>query len=134
MWSFKTKQWSLLRFLQTYIINFLEWHSKQYLQNLINGKWGNSKLSKRSKMFWKCTIPTVNGPPICNFFNPLSPNPTKWSHSNNCLNVFDHFVWLALKGLIQISIQFSREPLNYTVPIINSYTTIRSTYALQVLL
>ena len=35
---------------------------------------------------------------------PLSANPTKWSNTlkqfvSNCLNVFDHFVKLALKGL-----------------------------------
>ena len=42
-------------------------------------------------------------------FNPLSANPTKWSNTlkqfvgnlpTNCLSVFDHFVELALKGLI----------------------------------
>ena len=41
--------------------------------------------------------------------NPLSANPTKWSHilkqfvgklQTNCLNVFYHFVGLALKGLV----------------------------------
>ena len=41
--------------------------------------------------------------------NPLSANPTKWSNRlkqfvgnllTNCLSVFDHFVGLALKGLI----------------------------------
>ena len=40
-------------------------------------------------------------------FNPLSPNPTKWSNTlkqfvgslANCLSVFDHFMGLALKGL-----------------------------------
>ena len=40
--------------------------------------------------------------------NPLSANPTKWSNTvkqfvgnlpTNCLNVFDHFMKLALKGL-----------------------------------
>ena len=40
--------------------------------------------------------------------NPLSANPTKWSNTlkqlvgnlpTNCLNVSDHFVGLALKGL-----------------------------------
>ena len=40
-------------------------------------------------------------------FNPLSPNPTKWSNTlkqfvgnlpTNCLGVLDHFVKLALKG------------------------------------
>ena len=41
------------------------------------------------------------------FFNPLSANPTKWSNTQtilrllptNCLNVFDHFVGMTLKGL-----------------------------------
>ena len=46
---------------------------------------------------------------ICGKFNPLSTNITKWSNtlkqfvaklSMNCLSVFDHFVGLALKGLI----------------------------------
>ena len=40
--------------------------------------------------------------------NPFSANPTKWSNKpkqfvgnlpTNCLNVFEHFVKLALKGL-----------------------------------
>ena len=44
---------------------------------------------------------------IC-FFIPLSANPTNWSNTlkqfvsklpTNCLNVFDHFVILVLKGL-----------------------------------
>ena len=43
--------------------------------------------------------------------NPLSANPTKWSNTlkqfvgklpTNCLSVFDHFVKLALKGLINM--------------------------------
>ena len=43
--------------------------------------------------------------------NPLSANPTKWSNTlkkfvgnlpTNYLSVFDHFVGLALKGLIAI--------------------------------
>ena len=42
-------------------------------------------------------------------FNTSSANPTKWSNTvkqfvgklvTNCLSVFDHFVGLALKGLI----------------------------------
>ena len=41
--------------------------------------------------------------------NPISANPTKWSNilkqsednlPTNCWSVFDHFVKLALKGLI----------------------------------
>ena len=43
--------------------------------------------------------------------NPLSTNPTKWSNTptirrqmpTNCLSVFDHFVRLALKGLMLVS-------------------------------
>ena len=44
--------------------------------------------------------------------NPLSANPTKWSNTlkqfvgklpTNCLGAFDHFVKLALKGLIFLS-------------------------------
>ena len=46
--------------------------------------------------------------------NPLSTKPTKWSNTlkqfvanlpTNCLSVFDHFVGLALKGIIKLSIQ-----------------------------
>ena len=46
---------------------------------------------------------------MCEQFNPLSANPTKWSNKlkqfvgnlpTNCLSVFDHFVGLVLKGLI----------------------------------
>ena len=45
-------------------------------------------------------------------FNPLRTNPTKWSKTlkqfveilpTNCLSVFEHFVRLALKGLIESS-------------------------------
>ena len=47
-------------------------------------------------------------PVFSNFLNPLSANPTKWPKilkqfvgnlPMNCLNVLDHFVGLALKGL-----------------------------------
>ena len=50
-------------------------------------------------------------------FNPLSANPTKWSNTlkhfignfpTNCLSVFDHFVKLALKGLMYIFIGIFR--------------------------
>ena len=45
---------------------------------------------------------------IFKLFHPFSANPTKWSNTlkqfvgnlpTNCLNVFDHFVGLALKEL-----------------------------------
>ena len=46
------------------------------------------------------------------FFNPLSANPEKWSNTLKqivgnlptiCLSVFDHFMNLALKGLMTIN-------------------------------
>ena len=47
-------------------------------------------------------------------FNPLSANPKKWSNTlkqfvgnlTNCLNVFDHFVKLAIGGLMNKSRTF----------------------------
>ena len=48
--------------------------------------------------------------------NPLSTNPTKWSNTlnqfvgklpTNCLSVFDHFLGLALKGLIKLTSIFA---------------------------
>ena len=48
---------------------------------------------------------------LLNFLNPLSANITKWSNTlkqfvgnlpTNCLSVFDHFVVLALKGLMMV--------------------------------
>ena len=42
-------------------------------------------------------------------FNPLGVNPTKWLLPTNSLNVFDHFVGLALKGLRDFNnIKFNR--------------------------
>ena len=50
--------------------------------------------------------------------NPLSAIFTKWSNTLkqfvcklpiNCLIVFDHFVGLALKGLIQVTLHFKIE-------------------------
>ena len=52
------------------------------------------------------------------FFNPLSANPTKWSntliqfvyeydYTTTCVSVFDHFVKLALKGLIKFRPQLA---------------------------
>ena len=48
--------------------------------------------------------------------NPLSANPTKWLNTlkqfggklpTNCLSVFDHFVFLALKGLNKMNFRFA---------------------------
>ena len=57
---------------------------------------------------------------ICHFLQltPLSANLTKWSNKlnqfvsklpTNCLSVFDHFVGLALKGLIRIKHCYRKE-------------------------
>ena len=49
-----------------------------------------------------------------NLINPLSVNPTKWSNTlkqfvsklpTNCLSLFDPFVGLELKGLMQFEVQ-----------------------------
>ena len=54
--------------------------------------------------------------------NPLSANPTKCSNTlkqfvgnlpSNCLSVFDHFVGLALKGLL---IKRYKKKMNENVP------------------
>ena len=59
------------------------------------------------------------------YVNLLGTNPTKWSNTlkqfvgnlpTNCLNVFDHFVKLALKELIKVIIAETRiiRLINYT--------------------
>ena len=46
-------------------------------------------------------------------FNTLSANPTKWSNlPTHCLNVFDHFVGLALKGLIKDDLKSRKNGTN----------------------
>ena len=54
-----------------------------------------------------------------NWVNPLSGNPTKWSNTfkqfagslpTNCLNVFDRFTSLSLKGLISFQLEVYLEP------------------------
>ena len=51
---------------------------------------------------------------LIDLLNPLSANPTKWSNRvkefvpnwlTNCLSVFDHFVKLELKGLMDLIIE-----------------------------
>ena len=59
--------------------------------------------------------------------NPLSANATKWPNtlrkfvgklSTNCLGVFDHFVKLALKWLMNLRIIY----VNYFLEIVNGLT------------
>ena len=61
--------------------------------------------------FWICLYRLDLLMLVAVYFNPLSANPTKWSNtlkqfvgnlSINCLSVLDHFVGLALKGLMQL--------------------------------
>ena len=60
-------------------------------------------------MFWTI-LRATSRKNYCETLKPLSANLTKWSHTlkqfvsnlpTNCLSVFDHFVGLALKRLIQ---------------------------------
>ena len=55
--------------------------------------------------------------------NPLSANPEKWSNTlkqfvgnfpTNCLSVFDHFMNLALKGLITLYKRTSQYALRFS--------------------
>ena len=52
---------------------------------------------------------------LCFFINSLTTNPTKWSNTlkqfvgnlpMNCLNVFEHFVGMALKWLMYAIVKF----------------------------
>ena len=71
-------------------------------------------------------------------FNPLSTNPTKWSNTlkqfvgklpTNCLSVFDHFVILALKGLIPFQLKHLKKfHLFFTFPRINDKHNIIDCY------
>ena len=58
--------------------------------------------------------------------NPLSANPTKWLNAlkqfvgklpTNCLSVFNHFVGLALKGLL-LKAKFGDDPSNKLLQIV----------------
>ena len=52
-------------------------------------------------------------------FNPLSVNPTKWSNTLkqfvSCCNSFDHFVGLALKGLMENIWHSIRTSASYSI-------------------
>ena len=67
----------------------------------------------KHQIFVKKHLPvqTQQNDDLFKLINPLSANPTKWSNTlkqfvgnlpTNCLSVFDHFVGLALKGLMKI--------------------------------
>ena len=72
----------------------------------------NSLLIQISFAARQCHAPLILRDTIPETLNPLSANPTKWSNtlkqfvgnlSTNCLNVFDHFVKLVLKGLTLVN-------------------------------
>ena len=59
--------------------------------------------------FYHCWKPVLSNMST-KTLNPLGANPTKWSNTpkqltnpTNCLNVFDNFVGLALKGLTKFN-------------------------------
>ena len=65
--------------------------------------WPHVLKQMLGRVFWSTDTLRYYAP-----FNPLSANFTKWANTlkqfvgklpTNCLNVFDHFVVLALKGL-----------------------------------
>ena len=84
--------------------------SKSVQQNMLKA-WNFTKNKRRCRCFDN-NLPknfSINILENGNCFNPLSANPTKWSNTlkqfagnlpTNCLSVFDHFVKLALTGLI----------------------------------
>ena len=65
----------------------------------------SSKLVSIEKIILKALIESdTNHEEFRLVINPLSATPTKWSNAllpTNCLSVFDHFVGLALKGLMR---------------------------------
>ena len=72
----------------------------------------STKFDWRPRVFVKLSFRDLWFKIFCftSFDNPFSANPTKWSNTpkqfvgnlpTNCLSVFDHFVGLTLKGLIQ---------------------------------
>ena len=74
--------------------------SQNVLRDDYSGKKGSGGEVNHSKEHCRSKKP----------LKPLSANPTKWSNTfkqfvgklpTNCLRVFDHFVKLALKGLVQ---------------------------------
>ena len=87
-----------------------EWTKKNLWKTAFkNLKWYGSDSLKAifHKLYFHSCIPWF----IWNVLNPLSANPTKWLNTfkqfvgklpPNCLSVFDHFVKLALKGLISM--------------------------------
>ena len=75
---------------------------------------------KNSFWYWPTNVALNFSGPL----NPLSANLTKWSNTlkqfvgklpTNCLSVFDHFVGLALKGLIGTK-AFMQAQLNEIMP------------------
>ena len=75
-------------------LSFLDFREKSY----------NSKKTRMETLLGRHTEKII--------FNPLNANPEKWSNTRKqivgnlptiCLSVFDHFMNLALKGLITLA-------------------------------
>ena len=82
-----------------------------------------------SKM-WLIIVLVRNVPANMILCNPLSASPTKWSNTlkqfvgkmpANCLSVFDHFVWLTLKGLKEL-FKPQQENTSWQPNILNMFT------------
>ena len=78
-----------------------------FAKNIVSLQWNKIFLLNFTVLF-----ESVNKPQVDSFkniqLNPLSANLTKWSNTlkQYCLSVFDHFVILAVKGLIIFSTIF----------------------------
>ena len=79
---------------------------------------------------WLIIVLARNVPANMILCNPLSASPTKWSNTlkqfvgkmpANCLSVFDHFVWLTLKGLREL-FKSQQENTSWQPNILNMFT------------
>ena len=108
------------RFLHCAIIGLLK-----TLSNIYDGTIFSKKLRLRCLRGFLIRICTQiwENTKLKKHLNPLSTNPTKWSDTllpTNCLCVFDHFVGLALKELINAFWQ-------WLTLILKNYKTFQST-------
>ena len=114
LWEKLTLEKALLTSVKTrFLAYFMQCYSSTYYllspklrfsftRILPSGEYGSVKI-RILAYFMQCHSPTYLLLTISILFNPLSANPTKWSNASlkptNCLNMFDHSVGLALKGL-----------------------------------
>ena len=119
---------TILRVIWTFLENpnVLFTHSLMLVirHNFRKKYWRDLETSSKIVIVQKCPIYPILGI-IRIFLNPLSTNITKWLNTlkqfvgklpTNCLSVFDHFVGLALKGLIIKAVSF----IQSLMPVIKS--------------